>query len=92
MRGLLSFLILWLLGQRPMSGAELAREIEKRKGCRPTPGTIYPALKDLSEKKLLAVRRSGGKLKVYSLTPAGRHSLEVARNLFCKEFYDVLAK
>ncbi len=92
MRGMLSFLILWLLSIEPMSGAELAREIEKRKGFKPTPGTIYPALKELAAKKAVSVRMSGGKTKVYFLTPAGKRTLELARSAFCKAFYDVLSK
>lgn len=92
MRGMLSFLILWLLSIKSLSGAELAREIELRKGFRPTPGTIYPALKELSAKKLVSIKPAGGKVKVYSLTPSGKRALEAARNMFCKAFYDVLAK
>ena len=45
MRGLLSFLILFLLSKKPMHGQEIANELERRKGIRPSPGTIYPALK-----------------------------------------------
>jgi PadR family transcriptional regulator PadR len=92
MRGMLSFLILWLLNLRPMSGAELARELERRKGVKPTPGTIYPALKGLARKKAIVLKASGGRAKVYALTPAGRRVLESARNAFCKAFYDVLSR
>ena len=48
MRGMLSFLILFLLSKKPMCGSELAKEIGKRKGETPSPGTIYPALKALN--------------------------------------------
>ena len=51
MRGMLSFMILWLLSTRPMYGQELATEIGKRRGDKPNPGTIYPALKDLSKSR-----------------------------------------
>ena len=50
MRGMLSFMILWLLSDRSMYGQELAEEIGKRKGEKPNPGTIYPALKELTIK------------------------------------------
>jgi hypothetical protein len=50
MRGMLSFMILWLLTKKPMHGQMIANEIEKRKGIKPTPGTIYPALKNLNKK------------------------------------------
>ena len=45
MRGLLGFLILFLLSKKSMHGQEIADEIAKRKGEKPSPGTIYPALK-----------------------------------------------
>ena len=89
MRGFLSLLVLWLLSKKPMSGAELAREIEKRKGCKPNPGTIYPALKELARKKAIVVRPGGGKEKTYSLTPLGREQLGYGVNSFCKIFYDL---
>ena len=50
MRGMLGFLILFLLSKKSMHGQELADEIAKRKGEKPSPGTIYPALKSLREK------------------------------------------
>ena len=50
MRGMLSFMILWLLSKRPMYGQELATEIGKRRGTKPNPGTIYPALKELEKR------------------------------------------
>ena len=49
MRGMLGFLILFLLSKKPMHGQELADEITRRKGEKPSPGTIYPALKKLRE-------------------------------------------
>ena len=92
MRGYLSFLILWIVSKKPASGAEIARELEKRKGCKPNPGTIYPALKELVEKKAITVAPKGGKEKVYSITPLGRSQMETARNSFCKAFYDVFTR
>ena len=53
MRGMLSFLILFLLSKKEMNGQELAEELEKRKGEKPSPGTIYPALKNLREAGLI---------------------------------------
>lgn len=91
MRGFLSFLILWLLGKKPMSGAELADELEKRKGCRPNPGTIYPALKELARKKAIVLHAKNGR-KTYSLTAAGRSELDRAVNVFAKIFYDVFTR
>lgn len=78
-------LILWLVSKKNMTGAELALELEKRKGHRPSPGTIYPVLKDLKEKSLLSVDAN----KRYSLTELGRQELEVSLDTFFKTFSDI---
>lgn len=85
MKGFLSYLILWNLGKRSMTGAELASELEKRKGSRPSPGTIYPALKELKAQGLIAA--DGG--KAYSLTKKGKGELKAACGFFCGIFYDM---
>jgi DNA-binding PadR family transcriptional regulator len=92
MRGFLSFLILFLLSKKQMSGSQLAEELGKRKGCKPTPGTIYPALKELVSKNAIEVKSKSGKEKIYALTKFGRGELAVARNAFCKAFYDLFMK
>ena len=40
MRGMLGFLILFLLSKKPMHGQEIAEEITKRKGEKPSPGHL----------------------------------------------------
>ena len=70
MRGMLSFTILWLLSKRSMYGQELATEIGKRRGEKPNPGTIYPALKDLASHGLIEARIEG-RSSVYQLTKEG---------------------
>jgi DNA-binding PadR family transcriptional regulator len=85
MKGFLSFLILWLVSKESRSGAEIALELEKRKGSKPSPGTIYPVLKYLKDKGLLKVDDN----KRYSLTKLGRDELDVAINSFFKTFCDV---
>ena len=89
MRGMLSFLILWLLSGRPMYGQELACEIEKRRGEKPNPGTIYPALKDLSSRGLI-MGKTLGRNTVYELTPAGRASLSKALEYFERAFGEII--
>jgi PadR family transcriptional regulator PadR len=88
MRGLLSFLILFLLSRKPMCGQELADEIEKRKGERPSPGTIYPPLKALKEAGLISEKKSG-KAITYSLTQEGEAVLREAKKRFCRTFSGV---
>ena len=68
-----------------MTGAEIALELEKRKGHKPSPGTIYPVLKDLKEKGLLKIDDG----KKYSLTKQGKDELEVNINLFFDTFCDI---
>lgn len=88
MRGMLSFLVLFLLSKQPMCGSELAKEIGKRKGETPSPGTIYPALKSLKENGLIKEKKEGKEI-TYSITPAGKRGLEHAKQHFCRTFMDV---
>jgi DNA-binding PadR family transcriptional regulator len=90
MRGMLSFTILWLLSTRPMYGQELATEIGKRRGDKPNPGTIYPALKDLSSRGLIKAHLEG-RNNVYKLTDQGRDSLEKALRYFDKAFGEIFS-
>lgn len=88
MRGLLSFLILFILSKKPMHGQEIADEIEKRKGERPSPGTIYPALKSLHAAGLILEKKEG-KTITYSLTEDGKQGLKIAKMRFCKTFMGI---
>jgi len=89
MRGMLSFMVLWLLADRPMHGQQLAEEIGKRKGDKPTAGTIYPALKDLRNRGLVKVRAEG-RNTVYELTRLGHASLSKSTLYFQKAFGEIL--
>lgn len=71
-----------------MHGEQLAGEIEKRRGQKPKAGTIYPALKDLKNKKLVA-RQKKGKTVKYSITPEGKRAIKQAQKYFIKCFNDV---
>lgn len=84
MKGFLSYIILWVLSKKSMNGAGIAREIEKRKGNMPSPGTIYPALRELKEKGLII----SDKNKAYTLTQKGNKELKSACSSFSKIFYD----
>jgi PadR family transcriptional regulator PadR len=88
MRGMLSFTILWLLSSRPMYGQELATEIGKRRGDKPNPGTIYPALKDLSGRGLIKAHQQG-RNTVYELTDQGKDSLQKALRYFDQAFGEI---
>ena len=86
MRGMLGFLILFLLSKEPMHGQALADEIAKRKGEKPSPGTIYPALKNLREAGFIREENKDGKTIVYSLTPRGEGALKIAKRRFTRTF------
>ena len=88
MRGMLSFLIMWFLSKRPMYGEEIALELEKMKGNKPTPGTIYPALKHLQNNGLVISRKDGRNI-VYSLTEKGTITSKKAFEYFCSMFEPV---
>jgi PadR family transcriptional regulator, regulatory protein PadR len=71
-----------------MYGQELAVEIEKRRGEKPNPGTIYPALKDLTSRGLIRGQLKG-RSTVYELTPAGKESLSKALEYFERAFGEI---
>ena len=89
MRGMLGFLILFLVSRKSMHGQEIADEIAKRKGERPSPGTIYPALKNLREIGFIDEKKEG-KTIVYSLTPRGQNALKIAKRRFTRTFLGIL--
>jgi len=84
-KGFLSFLILWMLRENKMNGSEITDEIEKRKGRRFSPGTIYPVLKKLKEKGLIIDDED----KRYSLTENGKKELATRIDNFFNSFYDL---
>jgi PadR family transcriptional regulator PadR len=88
MRGMLSFLILWLLSKKTMYGQELAEEIGKRRGTKPNPGTIYPALKELKKRGLINSKKEG-RVTNYHITEEGRKGIQTACNYFCKAFGEI---
>jgi DNA-binding PadR family transcriptional regulator len=86
MRGFLGFLILFLLSSKSMHGQELA--VGKRKGEKPSPGTIYPALKGLKESGFIKEEKDGKTIS-YDLTPSGKKALTIAKRKFTKAFLGV---
>jgi PadR family transcriptional regulator, regulatory protein PadR len=86
LKGFLSFLILHELDKKSLCGEDLAKKIGRRKGGEQlTPGTIYPALKELREQGLVSFVQFGRK-KMYSLTPEGKKELKHLYKLFSSYF------
>jgi DNA-binding PadR family transcriptional regulator len=88
MRGMLSFYILWLLSKKPMNGQDISEELRKRRGTKPTAGTIYPALKELRRKGLVKMERKG-RMTTYTLSDEGRQGMEKACKYFCCAFEEI---
>ncbi|MEK6848532.1 MAG: PadR family transcriptional regulator [Nanoarchaeota archaeon] len=86
MKGLLGFLLLFLLSKKKMCGREIADELEKRKGCRLSPGTLYPALAGLCNDGFIDEEKKG-RICVYNITKKGKRAFKVAKTRFKKEFY-----
>ena len=85
MKGFLSYLILWNLSKGKKKGVEISKDLEKRKKRKLSPGTLYPALKELKEKGLVSIDKN----KYYSLTKKGKEELNNACKSFCEIFYDM---
>ncbi|MAG38667.1 hypothetical protein CMO90_01120 [Candidatus Woesearchaeota archaeon] len=86
LKGFLSFLILHEISLKSLCGDDLAKKIGRRKGSVLTPGTIYPALKKLRNKKFVGYKCFGRK-KNYELTSEGRKELKVLYRQFSNYFY-----
>ena len=74
-RGLLRFLVLKYLVEKPMSGAEIVEEIERETGgkWKPSSGSIYPLLGWLQDKGFASqVSSVESGMKRYSLTDKGK--------------------
>ncbi len=88
MRGFLTFQILWELGKERLNGQQIAEKISKRRGSKPTPGTIYPALKDLKERGLIEGVKEGNQV-IYRLTDVGQQGRDEAARYFYQAFGDI---
>jgi len=84
-KGPLGFLVLWIISKKSSNGVEVAVDIEKRRGCKPSPGTIYPVLKEHKKKGLIKSDKDGR----YSLTILGKKELKRHSKMCCKLFYDM---
>jgi len=73
-QGILKLLILKELEKSDATGYELIQKIGT-KMKKPSPGSVYPLLKELTDKGFLDVRAEGNK-KMYSLSEKGKAVLE----------------
>lgn len=89
MRGFLTFTVLRLVSRNSMSGEDIRKELEKRRGSKPSPGTIYPVLKSMSENGWIKELGHGIKEKKYGITARGRKELATATRKFVAMFCDM---
>jgi DNA-binding PadR family transcriptional regulator len=74
-RGLLKLLILNELESSEATGYELIQRISNKVTKRPSPGSIYPILKEMANTGVLNCREEGSK-KLYSLSTKGKELLK----------------
>ena len=72
-RGDVRTALLILLAEEPRNGYQLMQEIERRSdgAWRPSPGSVYPALQQLEDERLVATAEHDGN-RVFEITDAGR--------------------
>jgi DNA-binding PadR family transcriptional regulator len=73
-RGDLKYEILEALTESPRHGYDIMLEIEQKRGMRPSPGSIYPALQMLEDGDFVKGSERDGK-RIYEMTNKGRELL-----------------
>ena len=74
-RGILKLLILKELEKSSATGYELIKRIGSRISKKPSPGSVYPLLRELADSGFLTVKSEGNR-KIYSLSEKGRTVLD----------------
>jgi len=74
-QGYLKLTALKILSKKDASGYMLMQAVEQTLGRKPSPGSMYPLLKSLEEKRLIRSLAAGRKT-LYSLTREGRKQLQ----------------
>jgi DNA-binding PadR family transcriptional regulator len=77
-RGSIKYDVLTILTEGPRHGYEIMLAIEERRGFRPSPGSIYPALQMLDDGDFVSSTEIDGK-RVYSITDKGAELLRTYR-------------
>ena len=74
-KGILKLLILKELEKDDATGYDLIKKISIKTSKKPSPGSVYPLLKELTNSDFLNVRAEGKK-KIYSISEKGRKILD----------------
>lgn len=75
LRGNLKILTLKALEKKSLSGYALMKYIEEKIGTKPSPGSMYPLLEELTNEKLITCKEDG-RQKIYSITSIGKEKLK----------------
>ena len=76
-KGMLRYVVIPLLKQKPMSGSELIEEIEEYTEWKPSPGSIYPLLSQLKDENVIDhYPDEDPSLKRFNLTEKGEEMLQ----------------
>jgi DNA-binding PadR family transcriptional regulator len=95
-RGEMKYEILEVLAEGPRHGYDIMLEIERRRGLRPSPGSIYPALQMLEDGDCVTGEERDGK-RTYAITDKGRELLakraaEDEQPYTGENFYGIIAE
>ncbi len=93
--GLLPLYVLHILNEREMFGNEIMFEIEKRtkKTWSPTPGTMYPLLKELEIKNFVEGKWNLDKerpRRIYTITEKGRQEYEILKKVLKSHLFEAI--
>ena len=72
-----------------MSGENIREELMKRRGSKPSSGTIYPVLKILKKNGFIEEIEDGKKEKKYKITEKGKKEVNIATRKFIETFFDL---
>lgn len=77
------FFVLWAISEKPIHGYEITRVVESKTNgcCSPTPGALYPVLRDFEEGGYVEATETivqGRVRKVYTMTQKGHQAFKVA--------------
>jgi|GEM_PF-791331 len=73
-RGSVKYDVLAILEEGPRHGYDIMTAIEAKRGYRPSPGSIYPALQMLDDGDFVSSRETDGK-RIYTISDKGREML-----------------
>lgn len=84
-RGFSRAIILWLVGQQPISGYKIMKQLMRLTDQKLHPGVVYPLLYELEKEGFITgewTQKGRRRIKYYSITQSGTELLNRLRELF----------